>query len=496
MTRKFHWQAVLAALAFFCAVLLPWYAQAQTRQIRNQADYSFTDASSGQTINGNSNPIVYQLGGASLVDPAGRITGCAGELLANYSGFTVAQFDPNPADPSGTERGALVQMNPTEIPDAPGNGVPLGLAPNGQNLNPFPLSNADQGLYNFLLDPARGQLDAGRTYILVVTPPANTLFAQRRVRVVLGARTGATIAFTATALDGRPVELTGGAQTVNGTINVNVQQAGLVLSVFNLPVDICQSQEIQIQKTADRAAAEPGDVVIYRLNVRNLSSSAISNLVLNDTLPIGVQYVDGSVRAEINGTAVPIAITVNSRLLTFNLGVPFPAATSPTQTPVLNVAYAAVLTPDSVRGDGQNSATVQGQRADNQLPVRDGPASQRIQIRPGILSDCGTLVGRVFVDKNFDGEQQPGEPGVPNAVIFMDDGNRIITDANGLFSVANVLSGTRTAAIDLSSLPGYTLAPNLYFIERNSQSRLIRLAPGGRARGNFAVTPTFQEEKP
>jgi len=96
------------------------------------------------------------------------------------------------------------------------------------------------------------------------------------------------------------------------------------------------------------------------------------------------------------------------------------------------------------------------------------------------------------VDKNFDGEQQNGEPGIPDAVVFMDDGNRIVTDANGLYSVANVIPGARTLVLDISSLSGYTLAPNLYFIERNSQSRLVRLSPGGLARANFAVTPAFK----
>jgi hypothetical protein len=125
--------------------------------------------------------------------------------------------------------------------------------------------------------------------------------------------------------------------------------------------------------------------------------------------------------------------------------------------------------------------------------VKDGPAVHRLRIRSGIVSDCGTIIGRVFVDKNFDGEQQPGEPGVPNAVVFMEDGNRITTDANGLFSVANVLPGYRTGVLDLSSTPGYTFAPNQYFSEGNSQSRLVHLEPGGLVRMNFAVTPTSRE---
>jgi hypothetical protein len=78
----------------------------------------------------------------------------------------------------------------------------------------------------------------------------------------------------------------------------------------------------------------------------------------------------------------------------------------------------------------------------------------------------------------------------------MDDGNRITSDPNGLFSLANVIAGNRSGTLDLTSLPGYSLAPNRYFIEKNSQSRLVRLEPGGLARMNFAVTPAYGEQKP
>ena len=170
-----------------------------------------------------------------------------------------------------------------------------------------------------------------------------------------------------------------------------------------------------------------------------------------------------------------------------------PAKNSPEGQQVLNIAYAAVLTPDAIRGNGQNSAIASAQRSDNNFTVKDGPATHKLRVNSGILTDAGTIIGRVFVDKNFDGEQQREEPGVANAVVFMDDGNRITTDKDGLFSVANVLPGYRTGVLDLSSLPGYTLAPNRRFSERNSQSRLVRLAPGSLVRMNFAVTPSFNE---
>ena len=235
---------------------------------------------------------------------------------------------------------------------------------------------------------------------------------------------------------------------------------------------------LQLIKTADRAAAEPGDTITYRLALKNTGDAIANDIKITDTLPLGVRLLPQSVKGSLttNGIATPVNLSapvVANRKVT----ITYPSL-APQQT--LNLVYSATVTPDAIRGDGRNVAQ----------ESRSNIASYRVRIRQGILSDCGTLVGRVFVDKNFDGEQQPGEPGVPNAVIFMDDGNRITTDANGMFSVANVIAGNRTAVLDLSSLPGYTLAPNIKFIESNSQSRLVRLQPGGMARINFAVTPT------
>ncbi|AKG22765.1 DUF11 domain-containing protein [Calothrix sp. 336/3] len=240
---------------------------------------------------------------------------------------------------------------------------------------------------------------------------------------------------------------------------------------------------LQIIKTGDRSAVEPGETVVYRLAVKNTGVEPTSNVSVTDRMPLGVRLIQKSVKGSIGDTNVALTVTVSGRNVTFAAGV----GLQPNQT--LNIVYAAEVTPDAVRGDGRNLAVA---RAGN---LTSNPASHQLRIRPGILSDCGTIIGRVFVDKNFDGEQQPGEPGVPNAVVYMDDGNRIITDANGMYSLGNVIAGYRSATLDLTSLPGYALAPNKYFIERNSQSRLVKLAPGSMARVNFGVTPAFSEGK-
>jgi uncharacterized repeat protein (TIGR01451 family) len=479
---------VVIAGTEWVAVVQPSLAQTSARSaILNTAEYSYTPSGSSKPVTGKTNVIQTK----PLVDPLGQVTGCAGETLPDYTGFSVGIYDPNPTDPTATELGRVTPLTLTEVPDNPGNTIPLGKAPNVNNINPFFLSNGEKGVYNFLLDETRGQLDLGRTYLLVVQPPVASVYAQRRIKLVIGQRTGNIVAYRAISLDGRPINTIDGSTSVNGFLDItDADRVGLDLRLLELGTSVCQAADVQITKSGDRVSAQPGDTVIYRLSVTNLASAALKNLVVTDTLPLGFNLNAASVRAELGGVAVPITTTTSGRTVNFQFqGLVLPPKT---QGAPLNIAYAATLTPDALRGDGQNRAVIAGQRQDNALQVQDGPALHRVRVQAGILSDAGTIIGRVFVDKNFDGEQQPGEPGVPNAVIFMEGGNRITTDPNGLFSVVNVLPGHHTGVLDLSSLPGYTLAPNLYLRERNSQSRLVNLAPGGMVRMNFAVTPIFE----
>lgn len=262
-----------------------------------------------------------------------------------------------------------------------------------------------------------------------------------------------------------------------------------------VPAQLIGPPKLEIEKSGDRVVAEPGDTIVYRVVVRNTGELPALNVSVQDTLPLGFQYVPQTFRASLAGstgitdlTNLPLP-TVAGRTVNFS----YPGSLTRGET--LTLTYGALLLPDAVRGTGRNLAVAQGFDPLGRGPFVSNTASYQLQVRRGILSDCGTLLGRVFVDKNFDGEQQPGEPGVPNAVIYMDDGNRITTDNNGLFSLLYVLPGQRVGTLDLESLPGYTIAPNLYRKEGNSPSRLVQMAPGVTRRMNFAVTPSFAEGK-
>lgn len=494
--RCFRWKCFFASLlivvlsqpateVFGQAAPLPQ----QNLSINNQATARYE--SLGMAADIVSNPIQIEVGTA-LIDPAGVLLGCEGQPLASYAGFSLALYEPGAG---GLDIGSLVALTPTQGADR--------IPPNGDNRNPFDLG-ASQGRYNFLLDPGAPltspanaglkQTSAGASYILVINPPASSTFRERRVKIEIVetvndlASDTRRLSYRATALDGQPIGIEGLTEVVR-TVEVRDAAAqNLVFVELGLSTALCESSQIRITKSADRSAAQTGDAVVYRLLIQSLAKAPVGSIVATDTLPAGFNLISASVSGQIDG--MPVAVSTRQAGATVRFSVA--EAIAPDQA--LEILYATRITPDARRGSGRNSAIVTAERADNNFRLQAGPSTHQLVLDPGLLSDCGTLIGRVFEDKNFDGEQQTGEAGISNAVIFLDDGNRVVTDADGLFSVQKMLPGQRTGTLDLSALPGYTLAPNLYFNERNSDSRLVNLAPGGLVRMNFGVTPTFQAE--
>jgi uncharacterized repeat protein (TIGR01451 family) len=447
---------------------------AQARKIENQAQYEYDVVSSDKKtttkITGKTKTVTVTVPGKDgLVDPIGNITGCNGQILPSYDGYSVIIFN------------TIDRINPTSLTELTPTLPADGILPNITNTNRYSLNGSQDGRYNFLFN--QSQLVVGRSYILIVKIPENSTYGERRVLIDITSVAGGVLGYTATSLDGQPLSSSEDSVRKSSIKIADAAKVGLV------GVGICESQPAKIVKSADRATAEPGDTVVYRLTLSNNSDTEIANPIVEDTLPQGMSLNLNSVRASLGDTAITkVNVTQNGAKAIFKFSAP---GFSIPPRKVINLVYAVTLDADSIRGTGRNVAVLE----DSNGKIIDGPATHLLSIRQGLIRDTGTLIGRVFVDKNFDGQQQPNEPGMPNAVIYLDDGNRVTTDANGLFSIQAAISGYRTGTLDFSSLPGYSLAPNLYFSERNSPSRLVKLAPGGIVRMNFGVTPTAREVK-
>lgn len=259
--------------------------------------------------------------------------------------------------------------------------------------------------------------------------------------------------------------------------------------------------DLVLVKTGDRSSAEPGDTVVYRLIFSNRGNAPAQLVAIQDDLPQGLNLESDSLRAVLvvpGGATAEVPLGDSARqgrrgftaevdpLDSFDLpnGVTIPPGG------VLDVVYAAEVTPDALRGSGRNLAVGQTSTGFTNTDVH------RLRIRPGIASNCGTLVGRVFVDDSLDGFHQPGEVGVPYAVVFLDDGNRITTDENGQFSVNCLRPGRRVGTIDYTSVPGYQITPDPNFIERDSVSRVVNMAPGAMRLMNFGLKPLVEPPPP
>jgi uncharacterized repeat protein (TIGR01451 family) len=249
--------------------------------------------------------------------------------------------------------------------------------------------------------------------------------------------------------------------------------------------------DLELIKTGDRATAEPGDTVVYRLLFANRGTANATLATIEDDLPQGLNLKTASLRAVLNvggaKTEIPFGTVQTQGRRGFVADIAPDVAIPPGG--VLDVVYAAEVTPDALRGSGRNLALG---RFPNGDPTNSD--THRLRIRPGIASNCGTLLGRVFVDDNLDGFQQKGEAGVPYAVIFLDDGNRITTDEQGLYSVSCLQPGRRVGTIDYTSVPGYQITPDPNFIDRDSVSRWVNMAPGATRTMNFGLKPLLEPE--
>ncbi|MBN2059383.1 MAG: hypothetical protein JW882_03105, partial [Deltaproteobacteria bacterium] len=112
----------------------------------------------------------------------------------------------------------------------------------------------------------------------------------------------------------------------------------------------------------------------------------------------------------------------------------------------------------------------------------------------GVFTDKGTIIGRVFIDSG--GGQAKKDTGLPNVVLYLEDGTRVITDKSGRFSIAGVIPGTHVLRLDETSLPkGLMPKPGSNRFMGRGHSQFIDMTPGGLFKANFSVEMKESEKR-
>ncbi len=228
---------------------------------------------------------------------------------------------------------------------------------------------------------------------------------------------------------------------------------------------------LTITKVTPQRDVNIGDLVPYTITVTNTEDLPRIDLDLVDFTPPGFKFVRDSAR--LNGLA--ISPEVDGRNLIVN-DVDF--AGNQTQTLSLVLVVGAGVS----EGVFTNEAFVRDLLGE-EVSLR---AQARVRISPDPLFDCSEVIGKVFDDKNKDGYQTQGEPGLAGVRLATATGLVITTDPYGRYhitcaAVPNGQIGSNfILKVDEKSLPtGYH--------PTSENPRVIRLTRGKVSKANFAA---------
>src|ERR1041385_4668295 len=168
-----------------------------------------------------------------------------------------------------------------------------GFNPNSKNENPFATDGG--GHFSFVPSPDEiGEKSADANYFLRISAQG---YITRMIQASVHPTRAGLFALGLHALDGQPLAIAGGFDLVRDDVRLN----DLAAVALNIPM--FEASSLQIVKSADRARADIGDTVTYRVEVNNPTAAPVSNVVIRDVLPPSFQYAAGSARLTLGSAA-------------------------------------------------------------------------------------------------------------------------------------------------------------------------------------------------
>lgn len=354
-----------------------------------------------------------------------------------------------------------------------------GFNPNSKNENPF----AADGAGHFTFVPSSDQVGStgnDANYFLRISAQG---YITRMIQASLRPTQAGLFALGLHALDGQPLAVAGGFDLVREDVRIN----DLAAVVLNIPM--FEASTLQIVKSADRARADIGDTVTYRVEVTNPTAAPVNNVVVRDVLPPSFQYASGSARLTLgSGTEQPIEPEVQNNELHFRLPEIPHGETA-------KLLYRLRVGANAQQGNQENLAIASATFPSGEQ-VQTSPARASVYVSAGVFSTQQVIVGRVFVDTNQNGKFDSGDRPMPGARLYLSNGASVITDSAGLYNFPSLGDGPQVVSLDPVSLaPGYRLSDDGRESGK-SWTRLLRTPVGGGAllRQDFALRKSGQSK--
>lgn len=217
-----------------------------------------------------------------------------------------------------------------------------------------------------------------------------------------------------------------------------------------------------ISKTAQIFEVQRGGRVPYVIRAKLIGFTSPQVVDIVDEIPVAFAYVSGS--AMLGDTA--LTPKIEGRKHTFE-----DITLNPDEDVeiALDLRATAAAKPDTYI----NRAWVEDETGERV----SGIATAEVEIVPEPVFDCGDILGKVFDDKNRNGYQDAGEPGLPGVRVAAVKGLLITSDDHGRFHVAcadlpdQTIGTNYILKLDPRSLPsGYRIT--------TENPRVVRLTAG------------------
>lgn len=266
----------------------------------------------------------------------------------------------------------------------------------------------------------------------------------------------------------------GGGNRLENYATLSAGAAGYRVTVTALTVPIAIGEQahedasLTLRKSAGRMEVGLGEAVPYALEVENSGAIPLNDVVIRGWLPDELDLVAGSV------TGADSVRVEGSEALLHLPGPLMPGATH-------LVRYVAIAT------GAPGEPIANRARAEAEIGrVASDTATAWVRVRQGPSVSARTLIGKVWVDHDGNGRQDPGDEGLAGVDIWTADGQVVRTDPDGRFSLQDLEPGRYTLRIDMLGLEDrYEIAGE----GRGREIREVRLDGWTMGRVEFRLVP-------
>jgi len=344
------------------------------------------------------------------------------------------------------------------------------------------------GYYKFDVNFLGGNCPAGGDYVIHVTPP--TGYNNNESVVIPPQTNAASGAYSvplcpndalatpagyceAQAFTGAPaLAIVAGSAQTNYYLKLTLDNPPPGANqIYNnpIPVDPDLADVLNVSKVSDKVNVTRGELVPYTITVKNSLLVSLNNVSIIDDYPAGFKYVAGSAR--FNGVATEPVINGNQMSWSANV------APGTTYTIKLLLIVGAGVH----EGEYVNRAHVYSPLTNSS----SAEATATVRVVPDATFDCSDILGKVFDDRNLNGYQDKGEPGIGGVRIATARGLLITTDPHGRFhltcaAVPNEDRGSNfILKLDERSLPsGFRVTTENPRVERLTRGKAINFSFG------------------